>query len=169
MFSSKYGKCQSGSISATPSAEMNSVEMTFAIAVIPSSQVVSVGRPAQHPKLIGRRRSVPAQSRHSGLVVMHRHRLQHGRQRLRQTGGSCGGRRMCAHIARGLTAVLEHTDHQLCMPELMAAKLAATAPNGGSASADCTAVAYCSASSASLAVEAHLLRERLPRGRSRLA
>src|SRR4029453_1121065 len=43
MFSSKYGKCQSGSISATPSAEMNSVEMTFAIAVIPSSRVVSVG------------------------------------------------------------------------------------------------------------------------------
>ena len=41
MFSSKYGKCQSGSISATPSAEMNSVETTFAIAVIPSSQVVS--------------------------------------------------------------------------------------------------------------------------------
>src|SRR5262245_48102292 len=38
MFSSKYGKCQSGSISATPSAEMNSVEMTFVIAVIPSSQ-----------------------------------------------------------------------------------------------------------------------------------
>src|SRR3954468_19220168 len=36
MFSSKYGKCQSGSISATPSAEMNSVEMTFAIAVLPS-------------------------------------------------------------------------------------------------------------------------------------
>src|SRR6185312_2307138 len=30
----KYGKCQSGSISATPSAEMNSVEMTFAIAVL---------------------------------------------------------------------------------------------------------------------------------------
>jgi hypothetical protein len=28
--------------------------------------------------------------------------------------------------------VLERTDHQLCMPELMAAKLAATAPNGGS-------------------------------------
>jgi hypothetical protein len=27
--------------SATPSAEMNSVEITFAIAVIPSSQVVS--------------------------------------------------------------------------------------------------------------------------------
>src|SRR5690348_15236121 len=37
MFSSKYGKCQSGSISATPSAEMNRVEMTFAIAVVPSS------------------------------------------------------------------------------------------------------------------------------------
>src|SRR5882672_2493732 len=53
MFSSKYGKCQSGSISATPSAEMNSVEMTFAIAVIPSGQVVSAGRPAQHPELIG--------------------------------------------------------------------------------------------------------------------
>jgi hypothetical protein len=31
-----------------------------------------------------------------------------------------------------LAAVLERTDHQLCMPELMAAKLAATAPNGGS-------------------------------------
>src|SRR6185437_3982983 len=62
IFSSKYGKCQSGSISATPSAEMNSVEMTFAITVIPSSQVVSVGRPAQHPKLIGRHRSVPAQA-----------------------------------------------------------------------------------------------------------
>src|SRR5436309_2735961 len=31
MFSSKYGKCQAGSISATPSAEMNRVEMTFAI------------------------------------------------------------------------------------------------------------------------------------------
>ena len=28
--------------------------------------------------------------------------------------------------------MLERTDHQLCMPELMAAKLAATAPNGGS-------------------------------------
>jgi putative transposase len=28
--------------------------MTFAIGVIPSSQVVSVGRPAQHPKVIGR-------------------------------------------------------------------------------------------------------------------
>src|SRR5215475_11855778 len=42
MFSSKYGKCQSGSISATPSAEMNSVEMTFAIAMIPSGQLVSV-------------------------------------------------------------------------------------------------------------------------------
>jgi len=28
--------------------------------------------------------------------------------------------------------VPERTDHQLCMPELMAAKLAATAPNGGS-------------------------------------
>jgi hypothetical protein len=41
---------------------MNSVEMTFAITVIPSSQVVSVGRPAQHPKLIGRHRSVPAQA-----------------------------------------------------------------------------------------------------------
>jgi hypothetical protein len=27
-----------------------------------------------------------------------------------------------------LAAVLERTDHQLCMPELMAAKLAATAP-----------------------------------------
>ena len=26
--------------------------------------------------------------------------------------------------------MLERTDHQLCMPELMAAKLAATAPNG---------------------------------------
>jgi hypothetical protein len=36
--------------------------MTFAITVIPSSQVVSVGRPAQHPKLIGRHRSVPAQA-----------------------------------------------------------------------------------------------------------
>jgi hypothetical protein len=33
-----------------------------------------------------------------------------------------------------LAAVLERTDHQLCMPELMAAKLAATAPNGGSCS-----------------------------------
>src|SRR2546421_261288 len=55
MFSSKYGKCQSGSISATPSAEMNSVERTFAIAVIPSSQVM----PAQHPKLIGRHKSRP--------------------------------------------------------------------------------------------------------------
>src|ERR1700760_2205277 len=55
MFSSKYGKCQSGSISATPSAEMNSVEMTFAIAVVPSGQVVSTGRPARHPDLIGRR------------------------------------------------------------------------------------------------------------------
>src|SRR5674476_511106 len=31
MFSSKYGKCQSGSISATPSAEMNRVEITFAM------------------------------------------------------------------------------------------------------------------------------------------
>jgi hypothetical protein len=79
MFSSKYGKCQSGSISATPSAEMNSVEMTLAIAVIPSSQVVSVGRPAQHSKLIGRRKSILKQSRPSGLVVMHRQRLQHGR------------------------------------------------------------------------------------------
>src|SRR5882672_429150 len=57
MFSSKYGKCQSGSISATPSAEMNSVEMTFAIAVIPSSRVVSVGGPAQHPNLIARLRT----------------------------------------------------------------------------------------------------------------
>jgi hypothetical protein len=27
-------------------------------------------------------------------------------------------------------AVLERTDHRLCMPELMPAKLAATAPNG---------------------------------------
>jgi hypothetical protein len=52
--------------------------MTFAIAVIPSSQVVSAGRPAQHPKLIGRRKSVLTQSRHSGLVVMHRQRLQRG-------------------------------------------------------------------------------------------
>ena len=26
--------------------------------------------------------------------------------------------------------MLERTDHQLCMPELMAAKLAAAAPNG---------------------------------------
>jgi hypothetical protein len=51
--------------------------MTFAIAVIPSSQVVSAGRPAQNPKLIGRRKFVPAQSWHSGLVVMHRQRLQH--------------------------------------------------------------------------------------------
>src|ERR1700756_4639783 len=59
MFSSKYGKCQSGSISATPSAEMNSVEMTFAIAVIPSGQVVSAGRPAQHPELIGRPKTRP--------------------------------------------------------------------------------------------------------------
>jgi hypothetical protein len=33
---------------------MNSVEMTFAITVIPSSQVVSVGRPAEHPEIIGR-------------------------------------------------------------------------------------------------------------------
>src|ERR1700752_334234 len=59
MFSSKYGKCQSGSISATPSAEMNSVEMTFAIAVIPSGQVVSAGRPVQHPELIGRPQTRP--------------------------------------------------------------------------------------------------------------
>src|SRR5260370_33941113 len=59
MFSSKYGKCQSGSISATPSAEMNSVEMTFAIAVSPSGQGVSAGRPAQNPKLIGRRKIRP--------------------------------------------------------------------------------------------------------------
>src|SRR6476660_1117976 len=36
MFSSKYGKCQSGSISATPSAEMNNVETTLAMAVHPS-------------------------------------------------------------------------------------------------------------------------------------
>lgn len=32
-----------------------------------------------------------------------------------------------------MAAVLERTDQQLCMPELMAAKLAATAPNGGTA------------------------------------
>src|SRR5919107_1161332 len=31
MFSSKYGKCHAGSISATPSAEMNRVETTLAI------------------------------------------------------------------------------------------------------------------------------------------
>jgi hypothetical protein len=53
--------------------------MTLAIAVIPSSQVVSAGRPAQNPKLIGRRKSILKQSRPSGLVVMHRQRLQHGR------------------------------------------------------------------------------------------
>jgi hypothetical protein len=34
MFSSKYGKCHAGSISATPSAEMNRVETTLAIVVI---------------------------------------------------------------------------------------------------------------------------------------
>src|SRR5260370_33069757 len=60
MFSSKYGKCQSGSISATPSAEMNSVEMIFAIAVTPSAQGVSAGSPAQNPKLTGRRKIRPA-------------------------------------------------------------------------------------------------------------
>src|SRR4051812_46665956 len=63
MFSSKYGKCQSGSISATPSAEMNRVETTFAIAVVPSSQVMSIGRPPQHPKLIGRPPTFPPESR----------------------------------------------------------------------------------------------------------
>jgi hypothetical protein len=36
-----------------------------------------------------------------------------------------------------LAAVLERTDHQLCMPELMAAKLAATAPNGGYSRGSC--------------------------------
>jgi hypothetical protein len=46
--------------------------MTFAIAVILSSRVVSVGRPAQHPKLIGRRKPVLTQIRHSGLGMMHR-------------------------------------------------------------------------------------------------
>src|SRR5674476_691700 len=35
MFSSKYGKCQDGSISATPSAEMNKVEITFAMRCSP--------------------------------------------------------------------------------------------------------------------------------------
>jgi hypothetical protein len=57
---------------------MNSVEMTFAIAVIPSNQVVSVGRPAQYPKFIGRREPVLTQSRHAGLVLMHRQRLRRG-------------------------------------------------------------------------------------------
>src|SRR3954466_14578501 len=38
MFSSKYGKCHAGSISATPSAEMNRVEMTFAMALAPSGR-----------------------------------------------------------------------------------------------------------------------------------
>src|SRR4051794_19842132 len=38
MFSSKYGKCQAGSISAMPSAEMNRVEMSFAMAVVPSAR-----------------------------------------------------------------------------------------------------------------------------------
>ncbi|GLW21364.1 hypothetical protein Mame01_14070 [Microbispora amethystogenes] len=56
MFSSKYGKCQAGSISATPSAEMNSVEMIFAIVTIPSVQVAPTGRPAQPPEPIGRDR-----------------------------------------------------------------------------------------------------------------
>jgi len=32
MWSSKYGKCHSGSISTTPSSEMNSVETTDAMA-----------------------------------------------------------------------------------------------------------------------------------------
>src|SRR6266567_1596602 len=97
MFSSKYGKCQSGSISATPSAEMNSVEMTFAIAVIPSGQVVSACRPAQHPKLIGRRRSVLTQSRHSGLVVM-------------QFGRSRGGWRAPGHDGSSVK-VADHYGH----------------------------------------------------------
>src|SRR6185503_10662511 len=52
MFSSKYGKCQSGSISAMPSAEMNRVEMSFAMAVILSESVVSLGRPGGSPNLI---------------------------------------------------------------------------------------------------------------------
>ncbi|WP_204071767.1 hypothetical protein [Planotetraspora phitsanulokensis] len=49
------------------------MEMTFAIAVIPSSQAVSVGRPAQHPKLIAGHRPVPMESRHFEVGVMHRH------------------------------------------------------------------------------------------------
>jgi hypothetical protein len=108
--------------------------MTLAITVIPSSQVVSVGRPAQHPKLIGRHRSVPAQSRQSGLVAMHRQMTAAW-----YVSTTPANRWVMwwpadvrAHRARGLAAVLERTDHQLCMPELMAAKLAATAPNGGS-------------------------------------
>jgi hypothetical protein len=48
------------------------------MAVIPSSQVVSAGRPAQHPELIGRSQSVPAQSLHLELAAMHLHRLQRG-------------------------------------------------------------------------------------------
>jgi hypothetical protein len=40
--------------------------------VIPSGQVMSSGRPPPHLRLIGRPRAIPAQSRHSGLVVMHR-------------------------------------------------------------------------------------------------
>jgi hypothetical protein len=62
--------------------------MTFAIAVIPSGQVVSVGRPAQHPKLIGRRRSARTQWRAD----------------------------VRPHRARGLTAVLERTDHLIAWP-----------------------------------------------------
>ncbi|WP_432837892.1 hypothetical protein [Dactylosporangium sp. CA-092794] len=42
---------------------MNSVEMTFAIAVIPSSQLVSAGRPARHPKIVARPQTVPPTDR----------------------------------------------------------------------------------------------------------
>jgi len=47
--------------------------MTFASTVIPSSQAVPAGRPAQYPKLIGRRKPVLDAEPACRLVLMHRH------------------------------------------------------------------------------------------------
>src|SRR6476620_1893895 len=101
MFSSKYGTCQSGSISATPSAEMNSVEMTFAIAVIPS---------VRWCRQVDRRN---IQSSSAGVAG--------------NDSGEPVGHVVASDVrARGTRGLRpESTDHQLCTPEVRAAKLAA--------------------------------------------